>query len=139
MPPLNRETLRQIATGDIPDKLKFVRFGLVARDESSVPLEKPVSQIIYFAEPTSDHALLPFLLNIDLRNGKLGFPNDLSFENEDAGRIRREDDGTVVFYDYSLGLGIGADPAKREATGRFVQDAIADPNLHVLWEMPRKP
>lgn len=143
MPRLTTELLGQVSTGEIPDRLKFVCFEIQEWDDT-VPLDQEtpietVGHVIYIAPETEEHLSIPEELEKDISSGQLPINDGRDYSRFDAGRIRREKSGAVVFYDHSSGMELGDDPVKREVTGRFVQREIAGPNVKVLWQMQFKP
>lgn len=135
MPPLNKEALQQIATGEISDRLKFARFSLIRWNEKA-SLSNPgevVGQVVYFTPNSNDH--LSLREELEVGPYKLTLPDGVGWIDQDAGRIMRVKTGGVLFYGHSSGMEIGDNPVKRKETALFVRDKIAEGEIPVGWKM----
>lgn len=142
MPPLNKEVLRQIQTGEITDRLKFARFRFAEEWDRKVlsKLGRPtatmtVGQVVYYTTEENSHSTLVTELKGDIAAGKLTFPEGISWGDEDAGRIRKSPEGAVIFYDHSSDLDLGYDPGARRETRRFVQEEIVGSDIPIKFRM----
>lgn len=146
MPPLTKEVLTQIATGEMPSPVNFVRFSRIKWDETATPnnrVGKTIEQVIYY-DPNFNHqhSEMKWELGDDIVEGKINIPGeDESWEVKDAGQIKRTKKGGISFFDQAPHLNIPMDQLTRRETGVFALTDIAGPdiNIHTKSGVSRRP